>query len=189
VLPGAPSGRYDIWVGTYGENTAAARLLISEIDPRGRSSAMGVNGGNTGNSGNSGTGIDRSLEPHYGFRTLNGGFVPDPNVVELQAGGSQQVSVPGCSVGWVSRAPDVKLQYNGNNSRTLFIYTASSSDVTLLVNMPDGSWRCDDDTGGNAQALLELVNAPSGLYDIWVGTFSQGSMQPARLLISEIRPR
>lgn len=34
VIPNAGSGRYDIWVGTYGSDTAPATLYISEIDPR-----------------------------------------------------------------------------------------------------------------------------------------------------------
>ncbi|HYE94813.1 MAG TPA: hypothetical protein VD962_01280 [Rubricoccaceae bacterium] len=34
VFPGAEGGRYDIWVGTYGSDTAPARLYITEIDPR-----------------------------------------------------------------------------------------------------------------------------------------------------------
>lgn len=34
VLPGAGSGLYNIWVGTYGTSLAPATLYISEIDPR-----------------------------------------------------------------------------------------------------------------------------------------------------------
>ena len=34
VIPKGASGLYDIWVGTYGEDTVPARLFISEVDPR-----------------------------------------------------------------------------------------------------------------------------------------------------------
>lgn len=34
VVPKAASGLYDIWVGTYGDDTAPAELFISELDPR-----------------------------------------------------------------------------------------------------------------------------------------------------------
>ncbi len=34
VIRNAPAGVYDIWVGTYGSETAAATLYVSEIDPR-----------------------------------------------------------------------------------------------------------------------------------------------------------
>ena len=36
VIPAAEAGLYNIWVGTYGEDTAAANLYISEVDPRSR---------------------------------------------------------------------------------------------------------------------------------------------------------
>lgn len=34
VIPNAPAGVYDIWVGTYGTDTAPAMLYVSEVDPR-----------------------------------------------------------------------------------------------------------------------------------------------------------
>ena len=34
IIPNAESGLFDIWVGTYGEETAEATLFISEVDPR-----------------------------------------------------------------------------------------------------------------------------------------------------------
>ncbi|HWO87946.1 MAG TPA: hypothetical protein VNL98_02220 [Gemmatimonadales bacterium] len=176
VIPNAPSGRYDIWVGTYGQSTAPAQLMISEIDPRG------------GGGGGGGGAIDINANPNYGTVNLSGGFMPDPHTTSLTAGGSLRVNVGGCTYGYVSGAPDVRLVYSGNNSRTLYIYATAGSDITLLVNMPDGSWRCDDDSYGNGNPLLVLPNAPSGRYEIWVGTYGT-STTPAQLMISEIRPR
>jgi hypothetical protein len=34
IIQNADGGLYDIWVGTYGEDTAEATLFISEVDPR-----------------------------------------------------------------------------------------------------------------------------------------------------------
>ena len=34
VIPNAPSGLYDIWVGTYGSDPFGATLFISELDPQ-----------------------------------------------------------------------------------------------------------------------------------------------------------
>lgn len=34
VVPGAASGLYNIWVGTYGDALSEATLSVSEIDPR-----------------------------------------------------------------------------------------------------------------------------------------------------------
>ncbi len=114
--------------------------------------------------------------------------MPDPHRTSLTAGGSITPSITGCSYGRVANAPDVKLYYSGNDARTLYIYATSGSDVTLLVNMPNGSWRCDDDGLGGNNPLLVIPNAPSGRYDIWVGTYGTATA-PAQLMISEISPR
>lgn len=131
-----------------------------------------------------------SSDPHYGRITLRGGFMPDPHVVKLTAGGSQTVNVGNgeCTYGQVSQRPDVNLTYEGNGSRTLYIYAVSDDDITLLVNMPNASWRCDDDGLGNLDPVLVIRNAPSGLYNIWVGTYGS-EMTSATLYISEIDPR
>jgi hypothetical protein len=34
IIQNADGGLYDIWVGTYGDDTAEATLFISEVDPR-----------------------------------------------------------------------------------------------------------------------------------------------------------
>ncbi len=184
TVTNAPSGRYDIWVGTYRESTSPAQLMISELNPGGG----GMGGGGAAPAGQ-GAGINPAAAATYATLHLSGGFVPDPSVTQLTAGGGQSVNVGGCRVGSVASAPDVKLHYSGNGSRTLYIYsTSDQADVTLLINMPDGSWRCDDDSFGNRNPLLVLGNAPSGRYDIWVGTFGGGTA-PARLLISELNPR
>jgi hypothetical protein len=130
-----------------------------------------------------------SMEPYYGRITLQGGFMPDPHVVKLTAGGSQQVAVGnGCSYGKVSDRPDLNLTYEGNGSRTLYIYAVGSEDITLLVNLPNASWRCDDDSFGDLDPILVIPNARSGLYNIWVGTYGS-EMTSATLYITEIDPR
>jgi hypothetical protein len=131
-----------------------------------------------------------SMEPYYGRVTLRGGFMPDPHVVKLTAGGGRSVNVGNgsCSYGNVSDRPDLNLTYEGNGSRTLYIYAEGSSDITLLVNMPNASWRCDDDGLGNLNPILVIPNAPSGLYNIWVGTYGS-DMTNAMLYITEIDPR
>lgn len=132
---------------------------------------------------------NRSLNPTYGSVTLARGFTPDPHSIELTAGGSQNVTISGCAYGRVANAPDVKFTYrNANQATTLYVYAVSGSDTTLLVNLPNGSWTCDDDSYGDGDPLLVIRNPPSGLYDIWVGTFGSDTA-PATLYISEIDPR
>ena len=131
---------------------------------------------------------DVSASPTYGDVRLTGGFTPDPHVTELTAGGSVDVTISGCAYGEVANAPDVDLYYTASGGHDLYIYAVSSIDTTILINTPNGSWVCDDDSYDDGDPLVVIRNAPSGLYDIWVGTYgsSNGS---ATLFISEIDPR
>lgn len=130
---------------------------------------------------------DWTLNPTYGTVRLERGFMPDPHMVSITAGGSIDVNVGGCSYGYVANAPDVDFQYQSNGGSNLYIYVRSDEDTTLLINLPDGSWVCNDDGLGNRNPIVQIPNAPGGLYDIWVGTYSD-SMASATLYISEINP-
>jgi hypothetical protein len=174
------SGRYQIWVGRFGEQgeTAPAMLHISEI------SGPSSGGGATGEM------PDFSLEPAYGSIDLVSGFTPDPHEVAISAGGSIDASVlgqPGC-VGSIARAPDFRLNWTaGSGSLPLIFSVASESDTTLVVNDAEGNWVCDDD-GGNAglNPSITFASPASGQYDVWVGTFVSGELQPSTLNVSEV---
>jgi hypothetical protein len=134
-------------------------------------------------------GQDVSAAPAYGTVHLTGGFLPDPHTTDLTAGGPVQVSRGSdCTYGRVANAPDLDLQYTAEGGRTLYIYARAAEDITLLVNLPDGSWICDDDSLGGLDPLLVIPKGASGLYDIWVGTYGEDTV-PARLFISEVDPR
>ncbi len=174
VFNNPQSGLYDVWIGTYsdGGDFPPAMLHISEI-------------GATGGTVYSGGGIDWSAEPSYGEVSLNAGFSPDPYLVSLAAGGSQDASQLGNNCyGMVAGNPDFNLDYNAG-SLSLYISASSSVDTTIMVNAPDGQWYCSDDYSGLNPAV-EFTNPQSGLYNIWVGTFSSGDdLPPATLFISE----
>ena len=125
--------------------------------------------------------------PNYGTVTLNNGFTPDPRVVSLRAGGDQPANRAGSNcAGFITSAPDVRLQYSAG-SLPLIISVAANSDTTLVVNAPDGNYYCNDDGGVNGSNPAIRFNSPqSGRYEIWVGTYRSGSSQPARLHISEV---
>jgi hypothetical protein len=128
-----------------------------------------------------------NLQPTYGSVSLTAGFVPDPQVVNLQSGGqvNAQTISPSCR-GFIANAPDVRLMYRAG-SYPLIISVASSADTTLVVNGPDTAWYCDDDGGVNGLNPSIRFNSPqSGQYDIWVGTYGNASLQPAQLHISEL---
>jgi hypothetical protein len=170
----AQSGVYDIYVGTYSQVGAApANLFISELHP-----------------GPEQTLLDVSRPAISGDHALSAGFSPDPYTIEVAAGGPFAANDGGagaddlfCS-GNVTVAPTAQLSWDGVGDLLSF-YVASDVDTTLVVNMPDGSWMCDDDGGEGFDAALTLQAAPSGVYDIWVGRFASVDPAPAVLAISE----
>jgi len=127
--------------------------------------------------------------PNYGTVNLRTGFTPDPRVVALRSGGeinAESIS-PSCR-GFISNAPDVRLNFTGGSSLPLILSVASRADTTLVVNAPDGRWYCDDDSGVNGLNPMVRFNRPlTGRYEIWVGTYGNSSLQPAQLHISELR--
>ena len=174
------SGQYDIWVGTFGGGTANATLNISE-----------VGGGNAGPSpapiaAPGAAGPDFTLSPAFGQVNLNAGFTPDPHTVNLVADGniSANAVLGGSCAGSIAEAPDYRLQYSAGGFPLIFS-VLSNNDTTLVINGPDGQWYCDDDSGGSLNPLVHFDNPSSGQYDIWVGTFSDGTAD-ATLNISEV---
>ena len=170
------SGVYDIYVGRfYGDSeTSPATLYVSEIG----------GGADPINSR-----VDLSLPAMYGDHDLEAGFVPDPYRISVQAGGPLEASSSGISsdADWCSgnytAAPTAELTWSGENG-PLSIYVEGDRDTTLAINLPDGSWRCDDDSGPGLSPALQFDRALSGVYDIYVGVFS-GEPASAQLMISE----
>lgn len=168
------SGVYDIYVGTYGSGeTSPAMLRISELS-----------------AGPASTPLDLSLPATAGDYSLEAGFLPDPFQIEVMAGGSVDADENGAGdddmycAGMVTAAPTVELNWTGEGG-PLSLFIESDVDTTLVVNMPDGSWMCDDDGGVGFDAALEFESAPSGVYDIYVGRFSGTDTSPAVLNVSE----
>ncbi|MGY6531271.1 peptidase [Glycocaulis sp.] len=193
------TGRYDIWVGTFGSASLAdARLFITEFRNMSASSVgYGSSSGGSSSGGGSVSGPDWRLNPSYETISLRGGFAPDPYTVDLQSGGPNRVrdtiSDTGsgdaqrdnrCS-GYIADAPDVRLNFTAG-SLPLIISVASSSDTTLVINAPDGNWYCDDDSGQGTNPSIRWDRAQSGQYDIWVGTWASASLRDAVLHISEL---
>ena len=180
-IPNPPSGVYDVFVGAYGGDSAAAQLYITELN----GNAYG--GGDGGDQSNYAGAVDPFEAANYGTITLSAGFRPDPSRLNMRAGGTIDAqNIASHCRGFVTRAPDVELSYSAG-SLPLVLSVDSQSDTTLVVNGPDGRWYCDDDSGnGSLNPALHLTNPQSGTYDIWVGTYSSGVSQPARLDISEL---
>ena len=126
--------------------------------------------------------------PNFGTVTLRTGFTPDPRVVPVVSGGAIPASrIRGDCRGFISANPDVRVVYTAG-SLPLIISVASASDTTLVVNGPDGRFRCDDDGGENGlNPSIRYEQPRSGRYEIWVGSYRSGQNSRARVHISEIR--
>lgn len=166
------SGRYSVWAGRYSEGSEeAAMLYVSELGFLGSENRL-----------------DPGMDPTYGQVNLSDGFTPDPYQVSLDAGGDVDASSAtqdwSCR-GYVAMAPDYRLNYSAGDF-DLYLSAMSQRDITLVVNAPDGSWHCDDDTAGDLNPGVMFDSPQSGQYDIWVGTFGSADIAPAELFISEL---
>jgi hypothetical protein len=126
--------------------------------------------------------VNNNLPPTYGSVTLKAGFLPDPFTKQVVAGGVNQTNLGGVKA-WVANAPDFQLNYTAGNL-PLTIHVESDADTTLLINLPNGTWVADDDSGGRLNPLLRFAQPLSGRYDIYVGTVNRGN-PPAMLFITE----
>lgn len=171
------SGRYDIWVGTYSRGSGVpATLFISELGEATNDGGLAIDDSRY---------VDISAPALSGNIRLNGGFLPDPVMRNVPAGGNLRANdaIASSCRGYVEIAPTLELSYSG--SGPLYIYTEGNADTTLAINGPDGRWHCADDTIGT-DAGVEFRSNTSGVYDIYVGTYGQ-SRANTRLMISEIR--
>jgi hypothetical protein len=113
-------------------------------------------------------------------------FQPDPHRRRVTAGGRLDLSRcrPNWK-GWVSGAMDLQLFYRTSGRQSLTFTIESDADTVLLINDPTDTWHFDDDSGPGLNGRIRFVRARDGRYDIWVGMFSSGRSEDARVLISE----
>ena len=156
-LPAAISGRYDIWVGTYSNTACQATLSVETFD----ASATGAGNCPDWSLG----GAEVRLTAGQREQRL------------VQAGGEINLFESNCEIpghGYVSAAPDFSLYFdNAGQSASLDISVQGECDQTLLINDSSANWLFNDDDT-SLQPGLQIPNAPSGRYDIWVGAFGSG---------------
>jgi Caspase domain/Bacterial pre-peptidase C-terminal domain len=128
-------------------------------------------------------------DPLYGSGGLDGGFTPDPFVIEIAAGGSDEADDNGEScTGYIAEdQPDYRLNYSPSEY-PLGFFVSAEVDTTLIINAPNGKWYCNDDSGSldSSNPGILFSKPQSGQYDIWIGTYSSAdSGAAARLVITE----
>jgi len=69
----------------------------------------------------------------------------------------------------------------------LWIGARSKADVTLVGNLPNGRWICNDDFQGTNPGIV-MRQPMSGQYDIWVGHYDRGRGIPTQVFFSEVPP-
>jgi hypothetical protein len=100
------------------------------------------------------------------------------------SGGSIDASTVDSSCrGYISPTPNHIL--NLTTASSFFrIYVRASSDTTLVVRRPDGTFQCADDTYGTNPGVEGAF--PAGRYQIFVGSYLQTSPGPYRISFTEL---
>ena len=132
--------------------------------------------------------LDYSGDPDYGTVVLQAGFTPNPNVSEIVSfGGVVDTSyLGGDCVGYASQAPDLRLMWSGTgNELRIFFTEDAGEDATLVMNLPDASWVCNDDYAGSLDPLIAVENPPEGQYDIWIGSYRPNQFISGTLGVTE----
>lgn len=94
--------------------------------------------------------------PRYGRHALAPGFSPAPFTYAALSGGDIDVKALNLGancLGFAARDPDFALELSVPFDLVTFLI-ASDIDTTLIVNLPNGSWACNDDTNGLNPALV-----------------------------------
>lgn len=123
-------------------------------------------------------------QPSYGTLSVYPGFVPDPVVAEGQAGGPRDASGfdPAC-VGWITEDVSHLLEIRADFSM-LRVVVRSPGDTTLVIRRPDQTFVCNDDYEGLNPAIESAF--PTGLYEVWVGSYEQGVRHAYKIGLSEL---
>jgi hypothetical protein len=118
-------------------------------------------------------------------------FAPDPMQLKGVTGGqSTAASVAGTKetetgacLGYMDSQPYHRIELK-SRFRYLSIIASSSTDTTILVKGPGGTWCNDDFQGKDAGVSGEWL---AGSYDVWVGQYSKTKAVPYVLRLSETR--
>jgi hypothetical protein len=133
--------------------------------------------------------LDWQLAPNYGSTELAAGFTPDPFSQILTSGGPIDASYLGNECrGWATAAPDFDVTYESGSMTLLRFYFVADTavDTTLIINAPDREWYCNDDAPGTIDPMVDFANPGPGLYDIWVGSYEEGTTVEGTLYVTEL---
>ena len=136
-----------------------------------------------------GDGLNLAGDPRYGIHALAPGFSPAPATFDALSGGDiavKSLNLGDNCLGYAASDPDFLIELTGEFSLITFL-AASEADTTLIVNLPNGSWACNDDTNGLNPALV-FHSAPAGGYRVWIGSYAAETNDESVLYIAEAGP-
>jgi hypothetical protein len=172
--------------GTTGEGTSGGSSGANVNT--GRSGSTG--GGPTVVSGGGSGGLGPVVRPD-GAIVIGPGFTPTPIIMGGTAGGTTDASTMvgtgtmafGYScIGMMPTAPQHVLEVTAPIPHLRIVVdtyvagTGGSNDTTLMVRMPDGSYWCDDDGGGELQPMVEGAVMMAGRVEVFVGGYSSSGV-------------
>ena len=165
----AAAGDYEIWVATYGQGGSSSADLRITTD-----------------NGPVCTEFDATGPAQMTLDPLTSGF--GTSEASVTAGGGTPggaLSGQGTCTGWIpGEGPTARLSLSGGGNALNVAACSPSTDLTLIIQTPDGRLLCDDDTEDN-QPVVRIPAAGAGDYGIFVGTYSEGERPSAMLKLSE----
>jgi hypothetical protein len=189
-----PNTRYDIYVGSYSQGASNPyRLTFSELQESvpGSSGNQANNNNNNANNGN-GNGNGHAPPP-----TLNPPTPPVFGRIAItsqlrtarfstgRTGGSvnaAQIHGRGVCRGYVTDPPSFIMNIT-EEQRFMRMFVNSAQDTTLVVQFPDGSFVCNDDSFNTLHPSIDDHFVP-GVYYVWVGIYREGAVHPFRLTVT-----
>jgi hypothetical protein len=125
------------------------------------------------------------MHPNYGGVSLTTGFMPDPQMRNGMSGGPvDAMSLNSSCRGYIDMRPDHTLYLN-TPFNFLRVYVNSAQDTTLVIRGPRGEMYCADDTFGLNPAI-DLQGASPGQYQVFVGSYAQGTNAPYSIGFTEM---
>ena len=88
--------------------------------------------------------------------------------------------------GFIGEEPDFSFDLEAEGDR-LRVYFEAQADSTLVVQLPDGTYLCNDDavTGDNLNPLVEIPAPAGGRYNVFVGRVQQDEPVTGELFVVE----
>ncbi len=129
--------------------------------------------------------------PIFGDIEIGNKFSPDPMKVRGMSGGSipgeeiagRKDTPTGPCTGFFDQQPDHILKLK-TDFEYLKLVAQSSSDITLVIQGPGGTWCNDDFEGSNPGIVGKWLG---GEYKVWFGSFKKDNIVPYTMEITETK--